>query len=1078
MAYPILAPSNTWYKSSTLRSTITEINIVDTYTPTGNETETWNADVDNNGAIKCYLNGTALTIAGNGSGKIAMNSNSSSLFGCNNPSLSPRPDYFALVEYINGIELFDSSEVTDLSYAFCTLNKLKALNINHFNTSKVISLRSTFTGLTSLTELILTNWNVENVETMNYTFAGHIDYGGEIKITTYGDLSNWNTSKCTNMRCLFQNNTQLVNLNLTNWDVSKVENISHMFTNCYKLSSVGDLSNWRLSSCTLMYSMFSGCNVLKTIGDTANWDTSKCTDMSRMFNNCTSLTSLNVSNWDVSNVTTFKSMFSGGNYGNPPMKIKNLNVSNWDMSSATDISFMFYGFQGCNLDLSKWNVSKVQNFDHMTAHTYINIGGVSNWYTPAATNMNAMFYSVTNEVLDVSNLVTDNVMCFEQMFENCRNLKKIIGLEKFNTSNAVGFSEMFKDCHQLKELDLSSFDTRKARDGVPISTNGTISNTLKDIFLTMPKLEKITLGPNFSLNGDGTCPTNSIAILSTPNPEYISGATGVWYTEEGIPYSSAEVLTHAPGTYYAINPVGKDYLVKADTLKRLADTVRVKTGVNENLKIDEIIDEVNKLPSAIDDNESRVNFYDYDGTLLYTYTVEEFSSMTELPPLPTQEGLICQGWNWNIEDIKAMNREVNVGATYITDDGNTRLYIHLEEGYTSPMLGMGVKGTVTIDWGDGSEPDTLTGGSINTIIYTSNHEYEAAGDYIITLIVNGRVNFSGDSNSGSYILEHSSSMDTQNMKYRSFLQKVEIGGNNIIINSCAFNKCYNLSSITIPDNVTSISGQAFNYCYNLTFITIPNSIASINAYAFQHCYNLTSISIPNSVTKIYAYAFQHCYNLTSITIPDSVTSIASDVFGQCYNLSSITIPNSVKSIGAWVFERCYNLTSITIPDSVTSIGKYIFYGCYNLSSITIPNSIASIDTTSAFAYCYNLSSITIPNSITSIGSQAFTQCYNLSSITIPNSITSIGSQAFGNCNNLTSITIPNSVTSIEGQAFQYCYNMCFYDFTSHTTVPTLSATNVFNGIPSGCEIRVPAALYDEWIAATNWSTYAKYIVGV
>ena len=508
-------------------------------------------------------------------------------------------------------------------------------------------------------------------------------------------------------------------------------------------------------------------------------------------------------------------------------------------------------------------------------------------------------------------------------------------------------------------------------------------------------------------------------------------------------------------------------------LTAVADAVRAKTGTNESLKLTEI-------PNKLDDTKEKgVNFYDYDGTLLYSYTVEEFSSATNLPPLPTQEGLICQGWNWSLEDIKAMGREVNVGAIYITDDGNTRLYIHLEEGYTSPMLGMGVKGTVTIDWGDGSEPDTLTGSSVYSIKYTSNHEYEAAGDYVITLTVggvNGRVEFSGDPYRGTYILRHSSSIDTQNIKYHFSLQKVEIG-NNIFISDSAFYNCKNLTSITIPNSITNMMQQTFYNCKNLTSITIPNSVTTIGGSVFYRCYNLTSISIPNSVTSIGGSIFQNCYNLTSITIPNGATSIGTSTFNDCYNLTSITIPDSVTSIGNSAFQNCYNLTSITISNSVTSIGNQAFYGCTNLTSITVPDSVTSIGD-SVFNNCFNLISITIPDSVTSVGSSTFSSCSNLISITIPDSVTSIGNSTFSRCSNLTSITIPNSVTSIENQAFSYCYNMCFYDFTNHTTVPTLSATNTFDRISTGCEIRVPAALYDEWIAATNWSTYAKYIVGV
>ena len=148
-----------------------------------------------------------------------------------------------------------------------------------------------------------------------------------------------------------------------------------------------------------------------------------------------------------------------------------------------------------------------------------------------------------------------------------------------------------------------------------------------------------------------------------------------------------------------------------------------------------------------------------------------------------------------------------------------------------------------------------------------------------------------------------------------------------------------------------------------------------------------------------------------------------------------------------------------------------------MSAITIPNSVTSIGG-AAFAYCYSLSSITIPNSVTSIGNYAFAYCYSMSAITIPNGVTSIGNFAFAYCYSMSAITIPNSVTQIGAYAFINCYGVRYYDFTRHTAVPTLSGTNAFDGISADCEIRVPAALVDEWKAATNWATYADKIVGV
>ena len=86
--------------------------------------------------------------------------------------------------------------------------------------------------------------------------------------------------------------------------------------------------------------------------------------------------------------------------------------------------------------------------------------------------------------------------------------------------------------------------------------------------------------------------------------------------------------------------------------------------------------------------------------------------------------------------------------------------------------------------------------------------------------------------------------------------------------------------------------------------------------------------------------------------------------------------------------------------------------------------------------------------------------------------------AFQNCNSLSSITIPAGVTSISRKTFYKCSGVRYYDFTQHTAVPTLSNTDAFNGIAADCEIRVPAALANKWKAATNWATYADYIVGV
>lgn len=192
------------------------------------------------------------------------------------------------------------------------------------------------------------------------------------------------------------------------------------------------------------------------------------------------------------------------------------------------------------------------------------------------------------------------------------------------------------------------------------------------------------------------------------------------------------------------------------------------------------------------------------------------------------------------------------------------------------------------------------------------------------------------------------------------------------------------------------------------------------------------------------------------------------------NEGIIVCSRDITTIGNNAFSD-HGLTSITIPDTVTSIGISAFHNCYRLKSVTIGNGLTSIGQ-SAFNSCFNLTSITIPDNITSINRYTFNSCYALTSVTIGNGVTSIGDYAFAYCKSLTSVTIPNNVSEIGSSAFRDCASMQYYDFSTHESLPTLADTYAFYNIPSSCKIIVPDALYDEWIATTNWSTYASRII--
>ena len=370
-----------------------------------------------------------------------------------------------------------------------------------------------------------------------------------------------------------------------------------------------------------------------------------------------------------------------------------------------------------------------------------------------------------------------------------------------------------------------------------------------------------------------------------------------------------------------------------------------------------------------------VTFYDYDGVVLYSYTKDEFLAMSEMPPLPTRKGLICQEWNWDYEDAIAYVSEygiLDVGATYITDDGKTRIYITIaSEGrmafklYFYQSLENGVK----IDWGDGSPIES--GESTGSRNYY--HTYQKVGNYCISLEIEDGCNFYFGRKKSDYSLIGSY---TTNRACYGMVKKIEFGKNIHTIASYTMSDSFIIESITIPNGVTIIENYAL--ASNTPFVTI----------------------FPKNIS------FSHPFD-----------------------------------------------------SSRTKIGK-----------VVMPNTL--IDAFALIRYADRR--ITIPN-VSALLQNAFFES-DISNIVIPNSITSVGANVFNACRFLTSVRIPKSILTISSGMFSSCNGMAFYDFSKHESVPILEDVSAFSSIPSDCKIIVPDALYDEWKAATNWSTYASYII--
>ena len=538
--------------------------------------------------------------------------------------------------------------------------------------------------------------------------------------------------------------------------------------------------------------------------------------------------------------------------------------------------------------------------------------------------------------------------------------------------------------------------------------------------------------------------------------------------------------------------MGKVYTTSED-LTSVADAIRAKTGSNAAITYPTgFVNAIGNIstssgPQVVEPKD--VNFIDYDGTFLYSYTRTEAQALTALPDNPSHERFTSQGWNWSLAEIKEQlnadpNQPIIVGQMYVPASGATEIDIVLEDpNYLSPYVFFKQAGQVEINWGDNT---------IETVTYTQNqnkyylHTYNNTGNYTIKLkVISGTITLVNGSNDSVGILRPGSNTNIhdRNATYNNAIRGVYIGLNTNI-GYYLFAKSYYIEYITIPNTITSIPMYNFYYCYSLKSIIIPNSVTTINSYAFTRCQKLNIVSFPHTLTTLNTYnMFQDCRSLKYITISNLLNDIgtSNSSFYSTNNLQYISplLLNQMTSIPNSTFNES-GLKTITIPSSITTIGNSAFNACYNLQYITMSNNVTTLGSY-VFSACQSLVTVILSNQITTIPGSAFSSCVSLRYINIPDSVTTIESSAFYYCTSLTSITIPQNVTDIGNGAFNSCYGLIEYHFKP-TTPPTLG-NNALGNVSLWTlvfKIYVPYSsdhsILEAYKTANNWSTYASYIV--
>lgn len=493
----------------------------------------------------------------------------------------------------------------------------------------------------------------------------------------------------------------------------------------------------------------------------------------------------------------------------------------------------------------------------------------------------------------------------------------------------------------------------------------------------------------------------------------------------------------------------------ADSIREVKDIVRPLSPS----EFPEAIKGMDKRPVV----ERDINFYDYEGTLLYSYDISEIKNLKELPPLPYHEGLICQGWNWDYEDVIALDYPMNIGAMYITDDGKTRIHICIEtmDYSTIPLyLYQSVSNGISIDWGDGSPIEALEG--INNV--SGSHSYAQVGEYVITLDpLDECVVGLGQSNNVGVVGNRSLSSQPT-MWNNTLIRKVFFGKNITKYMGCC-TYCYYLEEATFPAYWTQ---WMLGTTCSIKHINIPKNVKTLPAYSIASiAFYLKRISLPNGILEL-SMGIYGCTELVSLTLPDSITSISN--MSTMNSLTSLRLPKNLVTAGNNCLQNCNQTTIEELPTTLRIIGTSAFTGVRlkkaDIRGVSELKNSAFKNTT--------LRQFILPRKA-EIMEQYFCSNTGIRKIVLPENLSAFETYAMMSNYFLMELYLPSTLQSIGVQAFAANWSCKFYDFTACNQVPVLSNSNAFQAIRTDCEIRVPEDLYEEWVAATNWATYADYI---